>query len=608
MRLVAVFIKNYHFKNEDFCINFGGKYIYECNIINLDTTIEIKRKLNYQFINNFYGENLSLVSAVVGSNASGKTTIINDLLQINNGYLNIYNCESMIYIFEDANNVEILKRDAHDSWLIKIITNFTYKNFKKDNTSIIFYTPILDEREIYMSNSAKFSFNLSKFQFFAKDTEDEKGSFSALSEFHLSENLKRWIIFMGSYREQLIFHFKKLPHFNMIGIVVNKINFLKENFEYVSEDFNLFAKEFYEIWQKEYHRKNPTNKKRLELNIILRTIEKVFKILEETGNKYLREGKVKIRVTEIKKLNLKDAFYKFLEEHYYIKFKNVKLPVKEIKEFIETLINNLPENENDLKSHGWNKYNVDFNSAIKIINAYQNFISAFSKDFTYDKTILLTFKPNIDLSSGERGLLDLFSSFHSIKDEIISKNILVFIDEGDATFHPEWKIKYVNSIIKIFPQIFKEKKIQIIFTTHDPLTLSDIPDNNIVYLKNRRILNDEEKPKKTFGANISELLEESFFLENGLIGDFAKEKIEQTINWLNNCETKKSNYNNDFYIESSEKEHHLKVIELIDEKIIYYKLREKYFEIFPEKFEEEEKEKNLKKLAEELGYKIERLK
>ena len=72
----------------------------------------------------------------------------------------------------------------------------------------------------------------------------------------------------------------------------------------------------------------------------------------------------------------------------------------------------------------------------------------------------------------------------------------------------------------------------------------------------------EDKPKKTFGANISELLEESFFLENGLIGDFAKEKIEQTINWLNNCEIKKSNFNNDFYIEDSEKEYHLKVIEL----------------------------------------------
>ena len=38
------------------------------------------------------------------------------------------------------------------------------------------------------------------------------------------------------------------------------------------------------------------------------------------------------------------------------------------------------------------------------------------------------------------------------------------------------------------------------------------------------------------------------------------------------------------------------------------KLREKYFEIFPEKFQKEEKEKNLIKLAKELGYKIERLK
>ena len=115
--------------------------------------------------------------------------------------------------------------------------------------------------------------------------------------------------------------------------------------------------------------------------------------------------------------------------------------------------------------------------------------------------------------------------------------------------------------------------------------------------------------QNTFAGNISELLEDSFFLKKGLIGNFAKEKIEQTINWLIDCETKKSNnFDNDFYIEDSEKEYHLKVIELIDEKIIHYKLREKYFELFPKKFEEEEKEKNLKKLAKELGYKIERLK
>ena len=33
--------------------------------------------------------------------------------------------------------------------------------------------------------------------------------------------------------------------------------------------------------------------------------------------------------------------------------------------------------------------------------------------------------------------------------------------------------------LKIFPKIFEQNTIQIIFTTHDPLTLSDIPDNNI---------------------------------------------------------------------------------------------------------------------------------
>ena len=613
MRLVAVFIKGHYLFEEDQIINFGGKYIYDFKIN--ENNIEISRKENEQFIEDFFGNDISLASAIVGGNGSGKTSLVHTILMnYNNQNYGIIDCESIVFIFEDNNSVKILQQHyGNTKFLIKPI-DFQFSKLNKKEITTVFYTPILDIRGFYIDYTVSQFFDLSKYRFFQNDTEDDVGSFTTLSEFHLSENLKRWITFRNYFQAEFDANFVNIPKFDSIKVNVNRVFSLLNNVDEISRDFRPFMKAFYQKWQEEYHNKS-TNRRKLELNILLSVIEKVFKILERTGNTYLEEGKLNIDLKDIATLNLEKSFYSFLDNHYFTKRgskeinKDVRLPISEIKELIKILLENLPK-ENEIKKNYWSEYEVDFNTSAKIDIIYRNFIRAFSHNFTYDKTILLTFKPNIDLSSGEKGLLDLFSSFYSIKDEINTKNILLFIDEGDATFHPEWKIKYVNSILKIFPEICKEKTIQIIFTTHDPLTLSDIPNCNVAYLKKdgdkTKVLNQNEKPKKSFGANITDLLADSFFIEDGLIGDFAKEKIETTIKWLNDCEIKKSNNKSDFYIEESEKEFHLKVIELIDEKMIHYKLREKYFEIFPEKFEEEEKEKNLKKLAAELGYKIEK--
>lgn len=142
--------------------------------------------------------------------------------------------------------------------------------------------------------------------------------------------------------------------------------------------------------------------------------------------------------------------------------------------------------------------------------------------------------------------------------------------------------KYVNIIQQIIPFIFKNKSIQIIITTHDPLTLSDFPNNNIVYLfKNNSITeildsDSKRRPTKTFGANISDLLADSFFVNDGLIGDFAKNKIEDTIKWINkNVEL--NNRNKESF--EKELEYNKKVISIIDEPVVKIKLSEMISEL-----------------------------
>lgn len=199
---------------------------------------------------------------------------------------------------------------------------------------------------------------------------------------------------------------------------------------------------------------------------------------------------------------------------------------------------------------------------------------------------LLQYMPfNVPLSSGENAMLNLFSRLYNfIIDNLVppartldaSNHYVFLIDEGDLGFHPKWKIQYVNLLVNSLPYFFDlmpgKPSFQIIITTHDPLTLSDILNYNVCYLQrgsyqDQTIVLDYsnlERPNRSFGANTTELLADSFFVDGMLIGEFAKEKIEETINWLND---EKDKSNHDYFH---------KVIMNIDEPIIQRKLAEMY--------------------------------
>ncbi|MFZ0595853.1 MAG: AAA family ATPase, partial [Flavobacterium sp.] len=242
---------------------------------------------------------------------------------------------------------------------------------------------------------------------------------------------------------------------------------------------------------------------------------------------------------------------------------------------------------------------VNSQDAVKILQLQRDFIHNlfnYYDFFNEDKKIksleksnmidgFINYMPTKKLSSGENALLNLFSRLYDFLNSKLTggtqqlnqtKNYILLLDEADLGFHPVWKKKFVNSVIKTIPHFFNilESKptIQILFTTHDPLTLSDLPNKNIVYLyKNSessetRILDYEDvlRPNKSFAANITDLLADSFYIEDGLIGDFAKEKLKEVIEWLDNKDD----------IQNAEK--YKSFIKIIDEPIVQRKLAEMY--------------------------------
>lgn len=149
------------------------------------------------------------------------------------------------------------------------------------------------------------------------------------------------------------------------------------------------------------------------------------------------------------------------------------------------------------------------------------------------ETIELEVKRN-DISSGHSAYLDMCARINLARKsgEIRNKdNVILLVDEGDIYLHPEKQLGYLNNLLKLLQILYKDKKVQIIITSNSPFIVSDIQTSNILYLENNkgRISVTKGSISNTFASNVNNLLIDSFFIKNSLIGEFAFEKINSIL-------------------------------------------------------------------------------
>ena len=143
----------------------------------------------------------------------------------------------------------------------------------------------------------------------------------------------------------------------------------------------------------------------------------------------------------------------------------------------------------------------------------------------------------LDKSDGELSHLRHLSYLYYLSNiELFSpkyklgNNIILLLDEIENHLHPEWQRLLINDFSSTINSLFKGRNVQLILTTHSPLVLSDIPSQNILYLSldkdgNRRI--EKREDVKTFGSNIYNLFNDSFYFNGSvLIGEYAKRYID----------------------------------------------------------------------------------
>ncbi|SRX56127.1 AAA family ATPase [Aequorivita sp. CIP111184] len=568
MELLAFFIKDHFLFGQPEYFNFGGAFIFEFKL--KDNVLNIEKAENPKFIKNFYGGNISNISAIVGNNGVGKSSIMRVLNQEPN--------HEIVSIYIDGQTIIIRSQSE-----IQISAQFDYKKYDKKN-------------ELYpLYYSTHVDYNLKTFH---SPISQSNLIDDSIKDYYYNTILRQ-VFFLNQKAQFLQKNFKDLPFYENLTIKVNQVDkskFLGSDFYKDATIGKSIKEQLGMLWNHYAVSNEPTIHgdfnfiNNFEIFILsLLVSDDTFAKTNSNGytisfKDVLNEDKFKdkLEVFLKKRLgNIDGALYEILEDSIGVRFENANKLIKKIKENkISKIAGGFDFDQ--MKNHSiltiirylsiWELYDFISSNADKTfifekpneikISVKQDTSKRFLETFfrlyqdvqeslqyiTFEFRLLNIF-PEKRLSTGEQSLLNFYSAIYAFarkgENHLRKYNqYLLILDEPETGYHAVWKKKFIKSITEILPELFNELKqspsIQIIFSTHDALTLSDIPNDNITYLQRLEDssvkvfkVNEKGRPNRSFGANIIDLLADSFFVDNGLVGDFAKEKINRAIKWIN---------------------------------------------------------------------------
>jgi len=496
LELVYLWVEDYkNIKKQgfNFSSRFEFKYDEESNELTIDE--------NDDYLPDFFGENIN-ITAIVGKNGSGKSSLLEFILDRLANRHNVYPKNFIfIYIYENKlykySNFKytmiskiVLEKYVNSENLLQyylntiaININSEYKDFETRDAQQMF-----NENNKYEKNSSNLSI-LENYIYNKKQTSKIK------ENFFIPDTLKISIKSMGYFFSILY----------------------EDRDSYSDEDWN-------EITDLIKSLKNKLFKEYLEI------LEKIFQLKKE------------------KHKNHKSYLFSFIENrktpNYYFNAELLKDMPKIFQKYkINEQIPINSMNKEDLKYIKKLPYVFEFDLVDKN-NINIDSLSFGEKQFLIQLHHILRYslKKEYDLyhppyietdENGEE--IGIYGGDEN--EEINIDSAFIFLDEFEIGLHPQWQKKTIHYIIDFLKEL-KDINFHIILTSHSPFLLSDIPKQNIIFLDkdengNCKVVDGLNEKKQTFGANIHTLLSDSFFMEDGLMGEFAKSKIDRAIKLLN---------------------------------------------------------------------------
>ncbi len=563
MELVYLWVEDYkNIQKQGF--NFSPRFNCHYNEDNNELTIDE----NKDCIPDFFGENIN-VTAIVGKNGSGKSSVFEVLtylywqgliksdkdktyflykkgdgfsLQCEN--YKIHSGKPFKDFINISNNTKIksptyfsaraqMPLISFSNCISDMTHNGQLKNLKtydKFYNGVQPQKPMMQDKEPYFNFNQKFLYLLKKDKTLFSFLEKDKFIFDVYRyQLHISE-LEAYIVQFDDkeYSKKISFqtHTKEYSTDELlckllIHLVLydTKIKIFKklnsgysENPKYKTIFPNISS--YNEHINKHLYKNLNINVDEYDENTLKSIIEKCNKFLKKCKLELLDE-KDWILDTLYNVLNIRKEIHnrKVKDDNYddsYIIFKSIN------KKFNDGFVH---DDKNQI-----------INTLLKYDILRVNFLDSKNKEKTF-----------LNLSSGEKLYLNVLVNYAYTILQHKEKNVYLF-DEIELSFHPAWQKKIIDNIIYLANKLVPNIKQHCIFTSHSPFLLSDIPKQSIVFLDkdengNCKVVDGLKEKKQTFGANIHTLLSDSFFMEDGLMGEFAKRKIEEIIDYLNEKES-----------------------------------------------------------------------
>lgn len=548
MRIIVILsYLEFERKGEIIKINFPTRYDIFRNEKN-----EIDSKTNNSFISNFFSDNIDFVMGIVGKNASGKTSLFTNFCEIVNGeYADYY-----LMVFEYGDGFSLISNDYSD---LKFVPGMDISDLSNVHNlcSFVFLTNMVDDNELYSKKDN--IINLSKTNLIYQN-EDLLSFFSD----EMSRNIKFVSIFKENTKieeyitlpdtinftmevendqrrgeNELIDNLvnlalKKYPSklFKMVierskSVILDELYEIAEYYEYINFDELGSYRSFF------YNSDNSKSDFSQSLENIQRYLPLILKLEPDDSINFdvSKSSKAHIAYSQDKEINdlLHEDFQYVDEEEILsnysiengISFLNLMKEWSIYLEIMDEYFENIHSERKITAAH-------EFVGCAEIssVTKMQNFLL----DSPLWEDIAEIFYSWRQLSSGENAFLSIFSRLYDSKDDLLD-DVLLIIDEGDMSFHPEWQQKWLEILTKMIEVIFPNKRFQILVSTHSPFILSDLPSRNIILLDNHKQISVEGL-NLTFGSNIQDLLTHNFFIKSGLTGEFAKNKINGVVDQL----------------------------------------------------------------------------
>ncbi|MFC0184187.1 AAA family ATPase [Pseudarcicella hirudinis] len=573
MELLYIWIENYKGISQ-IGVNLSNKYRF--NYKKDTNTLTFKETPNYTA--DFFADNISNLTGLIGKNGTGKTTILRYIIDylsdgtaeedLNKDSFFIYSKESIIYYYKYGGNLEI------EGKIERIDSQIDLRSYKT-SYYLIFISNHFDPTPLYSIDPTKneygYSKNLSTNYLLTNDVKtlsnDDKKEYTynehvysfAATELFRIVKLFNWA--RNDSNETGEFIMDKVPQFMNIRLNMGSSNYT--HYEHLNKVLKFYF--------------NKTDlKKKTHIGFLINIL--CVGLLHIDFHKFLNF----IPIT-----NVIDKIYDFIGT-----YKNQRNPIESLFEQFKIIYNNFTTAleqleilkdfliffDKSLDNDVIIKY-VDQALSIKLVDAVHiELFPMLQKYFDLKKIgdyLQLYFSHEYfgesTISSGEYTLLSFFGRLQELKWDEDKKPILILIDEAELALHPQWQKQFIYYLTKFIQIKFKHRKVQIILTSHSPFIISDLPPHCLIFLdktsENKTVIEDSLiNHKETFGANIHELFTESFFLNDGLMGTFAKKKINELISDIENV--------HNIISEKTYNEKYRKRINIIGERFLRKKIDE----------------------------------